>query len=87
VSDTTIVILIQVGILVGVLCLFAPGRKLVWSVVAAISGIGGKLFLVLVNWCQAGAVHVYRGHVVVLRNLRPRGTVLPTVARKSTRRD
>lgn len=86
-SDNWIVIIIQVVIGLGIVMLFAPGRKLLWGVISAALGILSKLLVLVGNWLQAAGVHVYKSHVVVLRNLRPRVTVLPTVARKSTRRD
>lgn len=86
-SDNAIVLAIQAGIGLLILLMFPPGRRFLWGLAVA----GGKLLSQLIQltlaWGQAGLVHVFRAHMIVLRNLRPRVTVLPSVARKSTRRD
>lgn len=86
-SDNTIVLLIQIGIGLVILLMFPPGRRLLWGLIVAASKILSQLLQTSLAWGQASLVHIFRAHMVVLRNLRPRVTVLPTVARKSTRRD
>lgn len=86
-SDNTIVLLIQVTIGLIILIMFPPGRRLLWGLAVAGGKLLSQLILTGLAWGQAALAHIFRAHMVVLRNLRPRVTVLPTVARKSTRRD
>lgn len=86
-SDNAIVLAIQIGIGLIILIMFPPGRRLLWGLAVAAGKLLSQLLQIALAWGQAGLVHVYRAHMIVLRNLRPRVTVLPTVARKSTRRD
>lgn len=86
-SDTKIVLIIQVGIALIILLMFPPGRKLMWGLATAAGKVLSQVVSLALAWGQAGLLRIFRAHMVVFRNLRPRVTVLPTVARKSVRRD
>lgn len=86
-SDSSVVLLIQIAVVLAIVLLFPPGRKLLGSVIGAVAKLMSAIFTVVLNTVQASAVYVVRQHLIVFRNLRPRITVLPTVVGKTTRRD
>lgn len=70
-----------------IIALFPMGRSLLGFIV----GQAWKLILhvgnILLAGAQASIAHVWRAHMIIARNLAPRGAVLPTVANKTVRRD
>lgn len=86
-SSDAVAWLVWISTVVIIVALFPPGRALLGFVV----GQAWKLILhvgqILLAGAQASLVHVWRSHVVIARNLAPRGAVLPTVAKKTVRRD
>lgn len=86
-SDNSIVLIIQAVIGLLIVLMFPPGRRLLWGLAVAGGKLLGQLIQMALAWGQAAMVHIFQAHMVVMRNLRPRVTVLPTVARKSTRRE
>lgn len=86
-SDSHVVLLIQIAVVLAIVMLFPPGRKMLGAAVGAVVKLLSGMFTVVFNTVQASAVYVVRQHMIVLRNLRPRITVLPTVVGKTTRRD
>lgn len=86
-SDDMIVWVIQGVIALIILLMFPPGRRLLWALCVAAAKLVSQILAIAFAWGQAAAVHIFQAHMVVLRNLRPRVTVLPTVAKKSVRRE
>jgi len=79
--------LIWTGIGLGVLMLIPPGRALIGFVLNQLWRLGEWVFGVVINALQAWLVKILKAHMVVFRNLMPRVSVLPSVAKETVRKD
>jgi len=79
--------LIWTGVVLGVLMLIPPGRALVGFVLNQVWRLSEWLFGVVINALQAWLVKIVKAHMVVFRNLLPRVSVLPSVAKQTVRKE
>jgi len=79
--------LIWTGIGMVVLMLISPGRALIGFVLNQIWRLSEWVFGVVINALQAWLVKILKAHMVVFRNLMPRVSVLPSVAKETVRKD
>lgn len=86
-SDKAIVALVWSGAVIFLLALFPPGRALLSFTLSQAWKFTTWSGHLLFAWAQGIAVRVWKAHVTVARNLGPRQWVLPSVARKGTRRE
>lgn len=85
-SENLAATLILFAVILVVVLLFPPGRALIGFVLQQAWKLLEWILGVLSGLAQAAAMEVWRAHLTILRNLMPRGAVLPTVAKKKTTR-
>lgn len=86
-SDQVFVTLIWVALALFLGLLFPPTRAVISVVAGQLWKLLEWLLKVAWNGLQAGAVRVWRAHLIVAVNLMPRRAALPSVGEKGTRRD
>jgi len=79
--------LMWTGVCVALLMLVSPGRALIGFLLNHLWRLGEWLFGVVINAIQAWLVKIMKAHMVVFRNLLPRVSVLPSVAKETVRKD
>jgi len=79
--------LIWTGIGLVVLMLIPPGRALIGFVLNQVWRLSEWVFGVVINALQAWLVKILKAHMMVFRNLMPRVSVLPSVAKETVRKD
>lgn len=75
------------GVIVFFMMLFSPTRALLGAILKqgiTLGAIAGKFLL---NTAQAVLANVWRAHLTLLVNLMPRAAALPSVGKKTTRRE
>ncbi|HGM5506782.1 TPA: hypothetical protein ACKPYM_000772 [Stenotrophomonas maltophilia] len=86
-ADSAYVITILTIFVVVILAMFEAGRSLLGFTFNQIWTLALWLFGILLGAAQVVLLRVWRAHVIVFRNLGFRNMVLPSVARRTTRRD